>query len=681
MMNTRLQRILLLALTLPALALQAHAQPSFADAFNTQPATASAPEDGERPPVEFSIELGSQAMTPGSEGVVAVIIDHNDHYHTNLNEPIVPDEMGDFYPVPTTLSLPEIDGLTFEAIQWPEPVSVPVDFSFTGNPIQYQVYGDRAIVYVPFSIAPDAALGERALEIKVRYQACDDTICLAPDQATVTTTLQISADAPVNAELGELFTGFDPTKAAASDGGASTPEGDSEPSNASPAGTFFGIALPGGGLGGLLVLGLLGAAGGLVLNLTPCVLPVIPIKVMTLSQHAGEHRGKAAMLGFWMALGVVAFWAALAIPVLTLQNFTDPSRIFGIWWLTAGIGMLIAIMSLGLMGMFQINLPQKVYMVNPKADTPWGSFVFGVMTAILGLPCFGFVAGALVPAAITQGTAFVIILFFSMGVGMALPYLVLSIFPQLVNKLPRTGPASELVKQIMGLLLLAAAAYFIGSGLIALVASKPYLAKLLHIWVAALFGIGAGGWLMIKTFEISKKPLNRGVFGIIALIIAAVGLLVANRFTSDAKEEYEIRQAALDEAAISGGLLLTTWNDYRPQLMQQAIDEGKVVIQDFTAEWCINCKVLEKTVLGSAAIKAEFAKDDTIMFKVDLTGNNPEGDQALKDLGRTGIPTLAIYGPGLETPWVANAYTIDQVVDAITRARGSGTSIGLADQP
>ena len=457
--------------------------------------------------------------------------------------------------------------------------------------------------------------------------------------------------------------------------------GDSEPSNASPAGTFFGIALPGGGFGGLLVLGLLGAAGGLVLNLTPCVLPVIPIKVMTLSQHAGEHRGKAAMLGFWMALGVVAFWAALAIPVLTLQNFTDPSRIFGIWWLTAGIGLLIAIMSLGLMGMFQINLPQKVYMVNPKADTPWGSFVFGVMTAILGLPCFGFVAGALVPAAITQGTAFVIILFFSMGVGMALPYLVLSIFPQLVNKLPRTGPASELVKQIMGLLLLAAAAYFIGSGLIALVASKPYLAKLLHIWVAALFGIGAGGWLMIKTFEISKKPLNRGVFGIIALIIAAVGLLVANRFTSDAKEEYEIRQAALDEAAISGGLLLTTWNDYRPQLMQQAIDEGKVVIQDFTAEWCINCKVLEKTVLGSAAVKAEFAKDDTIMFKVDLTGNNPEGDQALKDLGRTGIPTLAIYGPGLETPWVANAYTIDQVVDAITRARGSGTSIGLADRP
>lgn len=675
-------RILIPLLTLLLLTGVSLAQPSFGDSFG-QPATAHAPSDAERPPVEFSAQLSSSVAAPGGETIIALILDHDDHFHTNLNEPIVPEEMGDFYPVPTSLTLPEVDGITFGAVQWPEPVSVPVDFSFTGTPIQYLVYSERAIIYIPITIDELAQPGARDFEIKIRYQACDDQICLPPASETLAISFNIDPSAPASTALSGVFEGYDPSytpspiqKTQSGDNTSSTQQ-----PNAAGAGTFFGIALPGGGIGGLLVLALLGAVGGFVLNLTPCVLPVIPIKIMTLSQHAGEHRGKAAMLGFYMALGVVAFWAALAIPVLTLQNFTDPSRLFGIWWLTTGIGLLIAILSLGLMGMFQINLPQKVYMVNPKADTPWGSFVFGVMTAVLGLPCFGFVAGALVPAAITQGTAFVIILFFSMGVGMALPYLVLSIFPQLVNKLPRTGPASELVKQIMGLLLLAAAAYFIGSGLIALIASKPYLAKLLHIWVAALFGIGAGGWLLVKTFQISKKPANRAVFGLIAIFIAAVGLLVANRFTSDAKEEYAIRKAALAEAAISGGLLKTTWNDYRPELMQRAIDEGKVVIQDFTAEWCINCKVLEKTVLGSAAVKAEFAKDDTIMFKVDLTGDNPEGDQALKDLGRTGIPTLAIYGPGLQRPWVANAYTIDQVVDAIKRARGEAQAVGLLTGP
>ena len=678
-LNHHLNRAILLLTTFLCIAGPAIAQPSFDDAFGNQPATAQAPagDDAEQPPVQFSIKASTDQLAPGSEAVLAIILDHQEHWHTNLNDPIVPEAMGDFYPFATKLELPEIDGITFGPIQWPEPISVPVDFSFTGNPIQYLVYGDQAVIYIPVSVAPDAPLADLTLDITVRYQACDDQICLMPDQADLSTTLTI-AGAPAAADPDPIFANYDPAKATATD---PEPATTTDSPTASTAGTFFGIALPGGGFAGLIVLGLLGAAGGLVLNLTPCVLPVIPIKVMTLSQHAGENRAKTVLLGFWMALGVIAFWAALAIPVLTLQNFTDPSRIFGIWWLTAGIGLLIAIMSLGLMGMFQITLPQKIYMVNPKADTAWGSFVFGIMTAILGLPCFGFVAGALVPAAINLGTAYVIVLFTSMGIGMAVPYLVLSIFPGLLKKLPKTGPASELVKQIMGLLLLAAAAYFIGSGLIALVASKPYLAKLLHIWIAAFFGIGAGGWLIIKTFEISKKPINRGVFSLIALLIAAAGLLVANRFTADAKEEYEIRQAALAEAAFSGGLLKTTWNDYRPQLMQQAIDEGKIVIQDFTAEWCINCKVLEKTVLGSAAVKAEFAKDDTIMFKVDLTGNNPDCDKALKDLGRTGIPTLAIYGPGMDTPWVANAYTIDQVVEAIKQARGEGLAVGLSTTP
>ncbi|HHN77595.1 MAG TPA: hypothetical protein ENK11_02835, partial [Phycisphaerales bacterium] len=343
---------------------------------------------------------------------------------------------------------------------------------------------------------------------------------------------------------------------------------------------------------------------------------------------------------------------------------------FGIWWLTTGIGVVIAVMSLGLLGLFQITLPQKVYMINPKADTAWGSFVFGVMTAVLGLPCFGFVAGALVPAAITQGTGFVVVLFASMGVGMALPYLVLSIFPGLVDKLPRTGPASELVKQIMALLLLAAAAYFIGSGTIALVSSKPYLAKLLHIWVAALFGVGAGLWLMVRTFQITRRPAPRVVFTLVAAVIAGLGLLVAVRFTDDAREEYEIRAAAMREASDSGALLTSVWLDYTPKLKERALAQGKVVVQDFTAEWCINCKVIEKTVLGVEPVKSALKSDDTVLLKVDLTGKNPEGEAALAALGRTGIPTLAIYGPGLDEPWVASAYTPEQVIEAIRRAGG-----------
>jgi thiol:disulfide interchange protein len=641
---------------------QAVAQSGFDDSM-----VSSAPVDA-KPPVSVRVESSQIQAQTGSLFVLAVVLEHEEHYHTNLNKPIVPEEMGDFYPVATTIALPDVEGLVFGAVQWPSPVAVDVDFFMTGSPIKYQVYTGQAVMYIPVQITDGAKLGDRSFEIKVGYQACDDTVCFPPTTVRVSTTIELVESAPDADELSVIFSGYNANAIVSAPTQTST-----KPDETSIKQGFVGQ------IKSLIILALSAALGGFILNLTPCVLPVIPIKIMTLSQHAGENRMRAAMLGIWMAIGVVAFWAMLAVPVLAFQGFTDPSRIFGIWWLTTTIGVLIAVMSAGLLGLFQITLPQNVYMINPKADSAWGSFLFGMMTAVLGLPCFGFVAGALVPAAITQGTAFVIVLFTSMGVGMALPYLILSIFPQLVSKLPRTGPASELVKQIMGLLLLAAAAYFVGSGLIALVASKPYLAKLLHIWLAAIFGLLAAGWLTYKTFQISKKPANRLIFTVIAIGIASVGLFVANRFTSDAHEEHELRMAAMQEAAGEGLLLTTVWNDFNPALMQRAIDEGFVVIQDFTAEWCINCKVLEKSVLGVDPVKSLLREEDTIMIKVDLTGKNPDGEKALADLGRTGIPTLAIYGPGLSEPWVANAYTSSQVVDAINRARGESQAVGMTD--
>jgi len=623
----------------------------------------------EDPAVSVSVIVSDDQMIAGGRIVLAVVLDHADKFHSNLNEPIIPPEMEGFIPVSTEI-ISLTNGVEFGPIQWPETHAVPVNF--TGTPVDFYVYSDRAVAYVPVRIPEGTVSGPYPIKLELTFQACDDVSCLPPETVELDASIEIVDELPSQSRMANPeFEDFDYTVFDRAWDDSEVKETQSTDEPVASGSTFFGINIPqGGGVVGLVFLAVLGAAGGLILNLTPCVLPVIPIKIMTLSQHAGENRGRAAYLGFWMAIGVIAFWAALAIPVLALKGFTDPSRVFGIWWLTTGIGVIIAVMSLGLMGMFNISLPDKVYMINPKADSASGSFMFGVMTAVLGLPCFGFVAGALVPTAIGLGTGFVIVLFTSLGVGMALPYLVLSIFPGLLKKLPRTGPASDLVKQIMGLLLLAAAAYFIGAGLIALVASEPYLAKLLHVWVAAIFGTGAGLWLVIKTFQISKKALNRAVFSIIAIVIAGFGLLIATSFTNDAREDYEIRSAAIREAGESGELLRTIWVDYSPTTMQRALDEGLVVIQDFTAEWCINCKVLEKTVLGKAAVKAELQADDTVMIKVDLTGKNPDGEKALTDLGRSGIPTLAIYGPGLDEPWVASAYTADQVLSAIKRARG-----------
>ncbi len=611
-------------------------------------------------PVRVRAEVSSPTARPGDQLVVAVVFDHADGWHINLNQPVVPREMGGFVPVPTTITPGTVAGLSFGRIQWPEPHTARVDFLFTGNPIDFQVYAGKAVAFVPVRVADDSGPGERTITLIVNYQACDDSTCLMPERVELAIAATIDPATPAAAP-GPTFAGFHPAVFAdpdAWDGELSASE------VAAPRSKFLGlIAVPtSDGLAGIAVLALLAAAGGFVLNLTPCVLPVIPIKIMTISHHAGESKGRALALGLWMAAGVVAFWAGLGVLATLAASFTDPSRLFGFWWFTLGIGLLILAMGVGIMGAFQIKLPQAVYMVNPKADSAQGSFMFGVMTAVLGLPCFGFVAGALLAGVALMPPAVVIVIFASIGVGMALPYLVLAAKPGLVKKLPRTGPASELVKQVMGLLMIAAALYFIGSGVLALLsgmgvgAGLPWWAKAVHWWAIALAMLAAGGWLTVRTVRITKKIGPRLSFSVLALLFAAAGIGAAMNRTEHLRNNF--------------------WQVYSRDSLTAALDAGHVVVLDFTAEWCLNCKAMEAAVLSRDPVKSLLIGSGVVPLMADLTSNTAPGWDTLRSLGQTGIPLLVVFSPesGPDHPvWMSNLYTADQVVAAIEDARSRPT--------
>ncbi|MEL7473866.1 MAG: thioredoxin family protein, partial [Planctomycetota bacterium] len=187
------------------------------------------------------------------------------------------------------------------------------------------------------------------------------------------------------------------------------------------------------------------------------------------------------------------------------------------------------------------------------------------------------------------------------------------------------------------------------------------------------FAIAAGGWLLVRTFQITKKPVPRASFTLIGAIVGGVALLYALDSTSNAKEVYQTKQAAIAEAE-PGRIITTTWIDYEPKLLEQARADGYTVVLDFTAEWCLNCKALKAAVLNKDPVKGRLAQDDIVTMTVDLTSTKAPGWDRLRELGQTGIPLLAVYGPAEDEPWLANNYTPQQVLGAIDQVGGAETA-------
>ena len=634
--------------------------PSLPGLFNT-PLKEAEPEAprffDSRDSVEITAIPSSRIVTPGEDLVVAIIFDHDPGWHIHTDEPVVPPELGeadDYIDTEIYFDLTASSGVQVHEpfIQWPAEHTVEV--AFGGTPVDYNVYEGRAVAYLPITIADDAAIGEVDLLIRTEFQACDATSCLRSspqfgDEAwddygihVVFDIVPFEAKTTIAPEDPELFAAFDPSVFSRIHSGVVV----SEAVSFNTFGVEFSLNAEGWGL---LLLLLVAAFGGFLLNLTPCVLPVIPIKIMALNTSAG-HRSRTLLLGLSMLLGIIAFWLALGVLLAFVSGFTATNQLFQYPAFTIGVGLVIAIMAVGMCGLFSVRLPGKLYMVNPSHDSLHGSFLFGIMTAVLATPCTAPFMGAAAAWATTEPPAITLLVFTSIGVGMAVPYLVLAAFPQLTDRMPKAGPASELIKQVMGLLMLAAATYFIGVGLSGMLAEPPEPPSRSYLWFVVATVVAAGGWLSFRTFRITARWGRRIVFGGIGSLFIAGSLL--------------------------GGIELTDkgpvdWVYYQPDRYDAALADGDVVVLEFTAEWCLNCKALEQTVLASPQVVQLFQRGDAIPMKIDLTGNNTIGNDKLAAVGGLRIPLLIVVAPDGREVFRGDFYTVEQVVDAVRTAQES----------
>ena len=530
-------------------------------------------------------------LKPGGQITLALVLSVKKPFHINANK------TKDAF-IPTTVELvnapPELQSST---PIFPEPTEIEFGVGTTKEKIA--VFSERAVVYIPMSVTSAAKPGDLDFQVKVSYQACDDKTCLFPTEVVSAAILHVAAPneevREVNSELFASLTALRDRLDIA----------------------FFGWDFKIEASNFLLLL-IVAAIGGTLLNFTPCVLPLIPIKIMGLSRAAGNRR-RCLLLGLSLSVGVVAFWLAL----------------------------VICAMAVGMCGLFAVSLPQSVYRINPSQESMGGSFVFGIMTAVLSTPCTAPFMGAAAAWAATQRPLITLTTFGAIGLGMALPYFLLSAFPALVHRMPRTGPASDLIKQVMGLFMLAAGAYFLGTGLAGLLAKPPDPPTQAYWWFVAFFIAAGGVWMAWRTFQITPRWGRRLVFGGLGMLflISAIGLGV--RFTRGSPIQ---------------------WIYYTPERLAAAQQQKKIVVLEFTAAWCLNCHALEQAVLHDPKVVALLNGKDVAPLKIDITGNNLSGSQKLIEVGRRTIPYLIVYSPEGKQLFASDAYTVEQLTAALGQA-------------
>jgi thiol:disulfide interchange protein len=676
------------------------------------------------------ISLSKAEIAPGGQLVAMITLRHGPGWKSwpSAEQNALP--AGFEAMILTEVSTDPLEKTLFAAgpVQWPELAQAKVPAPDGSGAVDAMVMKGTVRIFVPIRVRNDAPLGDATIDLAFTFQSCDETVCDMPITEEFSESVTIAAVEPsaaVPAGAGEGFDLFDATvfqtewqaaqavlPAGADPASRATEQAEATTTAEAAASdelTFndfgLGLTLDMSSFTGQALLLAIAFLGGFILNLTPCVLPVLPIKVMGLAS-GDKSRAKTLALGIVMSAGVISFFMVVGVLIAFAKVFDSTNELFGYWPFTFGIGAFIGVMGIAMLGAFTISLPQSVYRVNPSQDTPHGSFLFGVLTAILSLPCTAPFMGTAVAWATTPGVSPVLVLatFGAVGTGMALPYFVLSANPQWVSKIPRTGPASELVKQFMGLLMLAVAAFFIGTGIISLTAERPEFALSLHWWAVAMVLIIAAVWLTARTLSIAKSPAPKIVFPALGALVALGGVLWAGRMTSINADMYEIAaeqdtaeaarlaeleslvsdlRAALEAGATgldpalaqrfealedaSSGL----WQRYESGPFEAARARGDVVVLDFTAEWCINCKVLKATVLSTDRVKTALDQEGVSSFLADITSGKAPGREQLKALGERTIPLLVVWGPGLDKPWKANAYTPDEVVNVIERAKGA----------
>lgn len=418
-------------------------------------------------------------------------------------------------------------------------------------------------------------------------------------------------------------------------------------------------AVIGGGL--LSILGL-AVLGGLVLNLMPCVLPVLSIKLMGVVSKRGKNRRE-------VRLGFLASAAGILFTFLALAGVTIAAKVAGIaigWGVQfqhppflVALALMCVLFAANLWNLYEIQLPADVVSNIAHRNRDAGlvsDFLSGAFATVLATPCSAPFLGTAIGFALAAGPLEILAVFVALGAGLALPYLLIALFPGLIVLLPRPGGWMITLRRILGVALLGTAVWLIS----VLVAQVGSLAALL---VGACLVA-----LLILLWIRQRLEGPKHVGALVSIVSFAMLAFVPPSI---------LRAGVTDDHAANA---VSIWQPFDVRQIHQLVKEGRVVFVDVTADWCITCQANKKLVLDRAPVLTRLVQNDTVAMKADWTRPSDQIATYLASFGRYGIPFSVVYGTrapdGIPLPEIL---TSDAVIAAFNRAVGDGTDVKQLD--
>jgi thiol:disulfide interchange protein/DsbC/DsbD-like thiol-disulfide interchange protein len=445
-----------------------------------------------------------------------------------------------------------------------------------------------------------------------------------------------------------------------------------------------------------------GFLGGIILNLMPCVLPVIALKLLGFLGQAGQSRQKVLKIGLVFSAGIF-FWFFLIAGLVTLAKSIGHEVNWAFQFqnplIVGGMCIIVFVFALNLLGVFEIWLPGSGRLASlAQREGYLGTFLHGVFATLLATPCTAPFLGPALAFAFSQNAPTTFAMFTAVAAGMSTPYLLLSWQPGWMRFLPKPGDWMVHLKQAMGFLLFGTVIWLLT--VLASQGGKPLLATML--WV--LLGIGLSCWIVGGMHSFSAQGgwmrLSKGVIGFLMVgfaiwllaplpvpkLTAMLWLLLGIKISSWIGQTWLTPPLKIPQriVAISAIVLILygayklgetkdpsqkiAWEPWSSAAVQAAQAEGKPVFIDFTADWCVNCKVNEKFVLETPEVRNALKAFTTL--KADWTKGDPLITAELKRLKRAGVPVYAVYSPTSETPEILpELLTKEIVLKALKQAK------------